>query len=167
MTQPVRIQLSRRGGFRLQDASRAINGLPAVRVARPSIWGNPYRVGQRGQFVWEPMTDEELLAFDFSERDVEIGGQTLRCRPMPPNRIIPFDQPLTIEDVLLLYHKHVRDKQIDLAPLRGRNLACWCRLDAKCHADILLALANGDPSPNAGVTISPCTAQADAEVNHD
>jgi hypothetical protein len=26
--------------------------------------------------------------------------------------------------------------------LRGRNLACWCRLDAPCHADVLLAFVN-------------------------
>lgn len=31
---------------------------------------------------------------------------------------------------------------LDLSPLRGRNLACWCRLDAPCHADVLLDLAN-------------------------
>lgn len=40
---PQRLQLSRRKGFRLQTASRALNGLPAVNVARPSKWGNPYR----------------------------------------------------------------------------------------------------------------------------
>ncbi len=30
-----------------------------------------------------------------------------------------------------------------LAPLRGKDLACWCPLDSKCHADVLLELANG------------------------
>lgn len=30
----------------------------------------------------------------------------------------------------------------DLTELRGKNLACWCRLDQACHADILLKLAN-------------------------
>lgn len=29
-----------------------------------------------------------------------------------------------------------------VAELRGKNLACWCRLDAPCHADVLLELAN-------------------------
>ena len=29
-----------------------------------------------------------------------------------------------------------------LAPLRGHDLACWCRLDQLCHADGLLELAN-------------------------
>ena len=28
--------------------------------------------------------------------------------------------------------------------LAGRDLACWCRLDQECHADLLLALANSD-----------------------
>ena len=26
--------------------------------------------------------------------------------------------------------------------LKGKNLACWCRLDQVCHGDILLELAN-------------------------
>lgn len=26
--------------------------------------------------------------------------------------------------------------------LAGRDLACWCRLDQPCHADVLLAIAN-------------------------
>jgi hypothetical protein len=30
----------------------------------------------------------------------------------------------------------------DLSDLRGKNLACWCRLDQPCHADVLLELAN-------------------------
>jgi len=29
--------------------------------------------------------------------------------------------------------------------LRGKNLACWCKLGAPCHADVLLAIANGVP----------------------
>jgi hypothetical protein len=30
----------------------------------------------------------------------------------------------------------------DLRALRGKPLACWCRLDQPCHADVLLELAN-------------------------
>jgi len=26
--------------------------------------------------------------------------------------------------------------------LGGKNLACWCRLDQPCHADVLLEIAN-------------------------
>ena len=30
----------------------------------------------------------------------------------------------------------------DLRPLRGKHLACWCRIGNPCHADVLLELAN-------------------------
>lgn len=39
---PVRIQLSRKKGFRLQEVSHATNGLPAVKVDRTTKWGNPW-----------------------------------------------------------------------------------------------------------------------------
>lgn len=31
---------------------------------------------------------------------------------------------------------------LDLSELRGKNLACWCRLDEACHADVLIEMAN-------------------------
>ena len=43
---PVRIVLSRRGGFDLQAISHAINGLPAQSVARPGPWGNPFTIAE-------------------------------------------------------------------------------------------------------------------------
>jgi len=30
----------------------------------------------------------------------------------------------------------------EIEQLRGKNLACWCKLDEPCHADVLLELAN-------------------------
>jgi hypothetical protein len=33
-------------------------------------------------------------------------------------------------------------ERCDLAPLRGKDLACWCPLDQPCHADVLLELVN-------------------------
>ena len=34
-----------------------------------------------------------------------------------------------------------------IAPLRGKNLACWCPIGEPCHADVLLEIAN---QPDAG-----------------
>lgn len=48
MTKPMRLQLSRKRGFDLQGVSRLVNGLPAVHVGRPSIFGNPFKVGEDG-----------------------------------------------------------------------------------------------------------------------
>jgi hypothetical protein len=33
----------------------------------------------------------------------------------------------------------------DIAQLRGKNLACFCKLGEPCHADVLLELANQEP----------------------
>ncbi|MBX3726319.1 MAG: DUF4326 domain-containing protein [Xanthomonadales bacterium] len=40
---------------------------------------------------------------------------------------------------------------VALPSLRGRDLACWCALDAPCHADVLVELANSavEPRPQA------------------
>ena len=35
--------------------------------------------------------------------------------------------------------------RISVWVLRGTNLACWCKPDAPCHADVLLKLANKKP----------------------
>ena len=40
----------------------------------------------------------------------------------------PINAILTVEDVQ--------------RELRGKNLACWCRIGSPCHADVLLELAN-------------------------
>ena len=33
-------------------------------------------------------------------------------------------------------------KEMIRAELRGKNLACWCKPGAPCHADVLLEIAN-------------------------
>jgi len=38
-------------------------------------------------------------------------------------------------------------KPPDIGLLRGKSLACWCKLGEPCHADVLLELANAPPLP--------------------
>lgn len=53
-------------------------------------------------------------------------------------------EPMDAEDARQ-YFRLFAVEGMDLAPLRGKNLACWCALDAPCHADVLLELANPAP----------------------
>jgi hypothetical protein len=112
---PVRLQLSRRKGFDLQALSRATNGLPARNVARPSTWGNPYRIGVPRRHVDGriviPATALEAAAWYREYLEYHLQGDTMR--------------PALDEDIA------------------GRNIACWCDLDEPCHGDVLLELANG------------------------
>lgn len=62
---------------------------------------------------------------------------------------IPCD---TIEDAVKLHRDMVAAECTAMRrvpnyiwALRGKVLACWCRIDQPCHADLLLRIANGPP----------------------
>jgi len=123
MTIPVRLRLSRRKGFDLQDESLAANGLPAVNVARPSVHGNPFVVGKHGPradcVAWFIATCDGLAMLSMDD---------LTCER---SRTYPY--------VL----------KAETERLRGKNLACWCSLPRQgepdiCHAAVLLAWVNHD-----------------------
>lgn len=119
---PVRLQLSRRRGFDLQALSLAINGLPAVNVARPSKWGNPWRVVDCGKYGW-------------------LVQDTVR-NWYPSSEAVAFRFAVTKYRRWLRTSEFAR-RHIDLDSLQGKNLACWCAHDSQfCHADVLLELAN-------------------------
>jgi hypothetical protein len=111
---PVRLQLSRRKGFDLQKLSRETNGLPAVNCARPSEFGNPFVIGE-----------------------VPLGGQTGGLPVADAREAVALFRRELLASLLR------SNKSIDaLIGLRGKNLACWCGLDAPCHCDVLLEIAN-------------------------
>jgi len=43
--------------------------------------------------------------------------------------------------VVYLYEINIVE-ELDLEPLRGKDLMCFCPLDQPCHADVLLEYAN-------------------------
>jgi len=91
----------------------------AVYVGRPTLWGNPFVVGEDGV-----TTRQE--AVDLFRRYVTTGTAL-----SPDGSFQPWD-PLR------------RLPQMIRAELAGRDLACWCPLLAPCHADVLLELANAE-----------------------
>lgn len=90
----------------------------AVNVARPGPWGNPFVVGKHGTRAECVDLYEKLLA----------------------GLICLSNGPAVAEQ------RRARDHVLaHMDELRGKDLACWCRLDGKpCHGDVLLRLANGD-----------------------
>lgn len=140
---PVRIQLSRRKGFDLQAASRAANGLQAKVVARPSRYGNPFRVVKvSGGNAWQVLDRHgKPRAFAMARQDAAAEAVRL------------YRAELLASGVR---RKAARE-------LCGYNAACWCALCpehaagkplgvkcdacAPCHADVLLDIANQEPKP--------------------
>jgi hypothetical protein len=109
---PKRIQRSRARGWKMPPGT--------VYVGRPTRWGNPYFPGSgmaRGFF------DENMKWAEYDVRDRRVQVQWFR-EHMADLATIPDS-----------YEKFI-------APLRGKDLACWCKIGVPCHADVLLELAN-------------------------
>ena len=80
------------------------------------------------------------------DNTVVVGRPTAWGNPFPIGKIgreeavkrfrAMLDSPAEMANWLYPPLSKIREK------LRGRNLACWCRLDEPCHADVLLEIAN-------------------------
>jgi hypothetical protein len=121
MTKPHRVQLSRKKGWRMPENT--------VSVARPGRYGNPFP-------VIEGIRDARRAVRLF--RMIVEGKPSLRRHGIL--RIARGNNGKGEAAVSALVE--------GIPSLRGKNLACWCRLDAPCHADVLLELANRDYPPD-------------------
>lgn len=135
MATPKRIQIKRKKGWRLP--------INAVYVGRPGIWGNPFRVFEYRvrQYGSKYVTRWGIEAYlDTAE---EMGLNSAKEAQ---------------ERSLELYKQEGPPDIPERAILKGKDLACWCRLCerhtdglplgehcddcAPCHADHLLVVAN-------------------------
>lgn len=89
----------------------------AVYVARPSRWGNPYRVGA------------QVAMLDNTFGDMPI-----------------HEVHITPALAVALYRAYIEEQPWLVAQARdelaGKTLCCWCPPYRPCHADVLLELAN-------------------------
>lgn len=60
----------------------------------------------------------------------------------PVWRIKGFGKVRDAAEAVALFRRLQAPHMLDLAQLRGKNLACWCKPGEPCHADVLLDLAN-------------------------
>jgi hypothetical protein len=119
---PQRIQRKRMKGWRMPEG--------AIYVGRPSVWGNPF---------WH------VQKFHGLEYSLRLYAQMARGFWTPSDVILWPDHYVS-----QIYEDHQAWlSRLDGHPLEkirselaGHDLACWCRLDQPCHADVLLAIAN-------------------------
>jgi hypothetical protein len=116
---PERIQQRRTRGWRKPEG--------AISVARPSKWGNPFRV------VDKTVVSNQLTLWVFStvEQARAHAVRAFRWQILNHPNVVGF----TVDDV-----------RRDLA---GHDLMCFCPLPAPgepdyCHAAVLLELASGE-----------------------
>jgi hypothetical protein len=138
---PKRVRLSRAKGWRMPPNT--------VKVDRTTRWGNPFNLKHHSHcwtaiahgFTGDPAGRHaaSVAMFEawvrqgkpaavsecglYAERD----GETI---PIAVGPTIAAPCPPSLADIR--------------AELGGRNLACWCKPDQPCHADVLLKLANSE-----------------------
>lgn len=109
---PKRIQRKRTKGWRMPPNT--------VYVGRPTCFGNP-----------------------FTERDCREAGYTGDIRQRCVDAFRAFMGPHWRENWQGDEAENYRGRLLSkLESLRGKNLACWCKIGDACHADVLLEIAN-------------------------
>lgn len=105
-----------------------------VSVCRPGRWGNPFKIGE--YFRIGDTNPRALFQFSYMRRiiwkpaDIEDALST------------GFKLIETQEQAVEMFERWMKSSPWNLSPLRGKNLACFCKPGTACHADTLLRLAN-------------------------
>ncbi|HLF13215.1 MAG TPA: DUF4326 domain-containing protein [Gammaproteobacteria bacterium] len=91
-----------------------------VKVNRTTKWGNPFTVSGRRRQI-----------------DCVYWFVLMTCSYL----LVDRSAPLKVQEA---YNDRLRAaKREGFKGLRGKNLACWCRIGDPCHADHLLNIVNG------------------------
>jgi hypothetical protein len=136
---PIRVQLSRKKGWRMPPNT--------VKVDRTTKWGNPFNF-KAPSHCWtalsygckgDPKGRHEASVLAFKEwvksgKFMLLTGVGLYATNGKKKVAFAVSPDVAAPKAPSL-------KQI-AEQLGGKNLACWCPLDAPCHADVLLELAN-------------------------
>lgn len=146
---PDRIRITRHCPWRADNPD-------AVIVDRRTEFGNP--------FVYRtPMALARVPALDGSAWEYEdrISADGMQHNYFHPGGMVTVHHVryMTLTECVELYRRALTEPTPDLhlrqgagkpwltvetviAELAGKDLACWCALDAPCHADVLLEVAN-------------------------
>lgn len=132
MSTPKRIQIRRDRPWQTYPK--------AVIVDRRTKLGNPFRVGELVQIT----AGEELAMIPMTAQMAVACFDDLMSQRLHRD---PADMP---EDAA-----YVQGWYDLLDEIRGRDVACWCKLSEPCHGDVWLRLANPGwkkPRPRVGTS---------------
>ncbi|MDR5172975.1 DUF4326 domain-containing protein [Methylobacillus flagellatus] len=117
-----RVRLSRAKGWRMPENT--------VKVDRSTPWGNPFNWRDLPRYsadaeddVGDRYSDAMLRHWSVCDFEAAVKYDIGRPSSYPSNAEIRRS-------------------------LGGKNLACWCPLDQRCHADVLLEIANAKEPPH-------------------
>jgi hypothetical protein len=108
----------------------------AVYVGRPTMFGNPFQVGDWVMFGDPHPNYRGIFSLTW-------------CKTSDIFADHRYTHIETREQAVAFYRKMIEGSPLRnnaTIGLRGKDLACWCPLDRPCHADVLLEIANREAS---------------------
>ncbi len=96
----------------------------AVNVTRGGKWGNPYTIGKTAAGAW----------------CIRKNGRLIAVHKWATKQIVATECVRRYKKWLI---NEIAAGRIDLTPLRGKDLMCFCKVGTPCHGDALLEIANG------------------------
>ena len=73
---------------------------------------------------------------------VKVDRSTGYGNPFPAKDVGGAEEAVRRFRVFVLGFLDEPSVRANMEKLRGKNLACWCKIGEPCHADVLLELAN-------------------------
>lgn len=123
---PQRIHRQRAKGWRMPPNTRS--------VTRPGRFGNPfYIINEEGSPWISDHRDKSMPVLN------DVAAELLGLRLGERGDFFGWDE--AERGVVELFKCEVLPT-LPVEELRGMNLACFCKLDCPCHADVLLEAAN-------------------------
>lgn len=131
---PQRIQRKRTRGWKIPPNT--------ISVTRPGKYGNIFEIGKQVPREFERMycyptfascpdylDNLDYLRYGIRGHEIEDAEAATRL----------------FRQYMEWGRRHAPDVQKEfLAPLRGKNLACWCAIDKPCHGHVLIEYANAN-----------------------
>ena len=95
-----------------------------IYVGRPSKWGNPFIFPHKIPSC--PECGGGFTDFEYATKEDSV--EIYRVWIFSKGWVLDWQEKPTIEEIK--------------RKLKDKNLCCWCSLDQRCHADVLLQIAN-------------------------
>ena len=120
------------------------------RPGRPGPGGKWYQIGGcMGDNMPERIQRKRSKGWKMPPNTVYVGRGSKFGNPFKITEdrdarevVSAFEIWLTVDGV----HAGIPEKKVaildNIEKLKGKNLACWCKIGAPCHADVLLKLVN-------------------------
>lgn len=127
-------------------------------VARGTKWGNPFKIGY-AQIRMPPVVYQEK-EWEYEGRLHKVSGEQNAYYHEDGSISCHQVEYATAEQCVELYRAYISGGGWPLdwttqpgftfedirRELGGKDLMCWCPPELPCHADVLLEIANGEPS---------------------